>query len=401
MNADDATTRIFISVAEDSADIHAAALLRAAARELPDCAFYGLTGPRMRAAGAATLADLTAHAAMLTGVFSVLGRAYRAIRIVERDWDAAPPSLAVLLDSPELNLRLARKAHARGIPVLYYIAPQTWASRPGRNRAISRIVDRLACILPFEEDYFRTAGIRTDYVGHPLFETLANERIEEQKVARLRIGSEPLIAILPGSRRHVIDAVLPLQLDVLEKMRRAGANVRAAISAVSEERAAQIRELLEQRGTNATIVVAENAALLSAADLVLVASGTATLHAAHYRKPMVVMYETGRLLCTLYPLLGRFIVKTPHLSLVNILAGRRVVPEFMPFVRDTAEVARVAARLLTDVTWRKIMVEELDEIVRPLEKTEASTNVCGIIREMLGRTAGDTKPIRREVEANA
>ena len=211
--------KVFISVAEDSADIHAAALLRAARRELPDCVFFGLTGPRLRAEGAETVFDLAAHAAMLTGVFSVVGKALRAVRAVEQSWDATPPDLVVLLDSPELNLRLAKKAHARGIPVLYYIAPQTWASREGRNRLIARVVDRLACILPFEEEYFRQAGVNAAYVGHPLFETLDNERPDADRVAALRSGAERLVAILPGSRRHVIDAVLPPQLEVVEKMR--------------------------------------------------------------------------------------------------------------------------------------------------------------------------------------
>jgi len=129
--------------------------------------------------------------------------------------------------------------------------------------------------------------------------------------------------------------------------------------------------------------------VLSAADLVLVASGTATLHAAYYRKPMVVLYDAGRLLSSLYRPFGRFVVKTPHLSLVNILAGRRVVPEFMPFVRDTDEVARVVGRLLTDEGWRRLMIDQIDEVVRPLETAPASENVCRIMKEMLNRTRSD------------
>ncbi len=375
--------RIFISVAEDSADVHAAALLSKARALLPHCTFYGLTGPRLRAAGAETLCDLSSHAAMLTGVFSVIGRAWKAIKMVERSWRTSPPDLVVLLDSPELNLRLARRARARGLPVLYYIAPQTWASREGRNREIAETVDRLACILPFEQDYFRRAKVNAEYVGHPLFETLQREKPDPAIVKRLRSSGEPLIAILPGSRRHVIDAVLPLQLEVLQKLRAAGVRVRAAISAVSEQRVEQIRAHLAGHNSSPEIIVGHNAGLLTAADLVLVASGTATLHVAHYRKPMVVMYNAGRLLAMLYGPFGRFLLKTPHLSLVNILAGRRIVPEFMPFVRDTNEVAHVASRLLTDEAWRKLMIEQINEVVEPLETSNASENVCRIIKEML------------------
>jgi lipid-A-disaccharide synthase len=377
------SVRVFISVAEDSADLHAAALLRAAGRLLPQCSFYGLTGPRMRQTGADTIFDLSAHAAMLTGVFSLVRRARQAIKTVEQSWRTDPPNLVVLLDSPELQLRLARRARARGLPVLYYIAPQTWASRERRNRRIAETVDRLACILPFEQDYFRRANVNAEYVGHPLFETLRRETPDTEAVNRLRCDDQPLIAILPGSRRHVIDSILPRQLEVVRKLRATGIALRTAISAISEARAEQIRAHLANNDAADAIVMADNASLLTAADLVLVASGTATLHVAHYRKPMIVMYDAGRLLGALHHAFGRFILKTPHLALVNILAGRRVVPEFMPVVRDTDELARVASRLLTDQDWRKLMIAQLDEVVRPLENSNASENVCRIIREML------------------
>ena len=375
--------RVFISVAEDSADVHAAALLRRARVLLPDCTFYGLTGPRMRQAGAESLADLTAHAAMLTGTLGLISRAWQAVGIVERAWDAQPPDLVVLLDSPELHLRLARRAQARGLPVLYYIAPQTWASREGRNRQIAETIDRLACILPFEEDYFADAGIRAEYVGHPLFETLRAQASDPQLVERLQAGDGPLVALLPGSRRQVIDTVLPLQLDVIRKLRAAGVRARAGISAVSDVRAKQIRTHLAQNELPAEIVVSDNASLLSTADLVLVASGTATLEVAFHRKPMIVLYDAGPLLSIAHRLAGRLILKTPHLSLVNILAGRRVVPEFMPSVPDTGAVARTAGRLLTDSDWQRLMIGQMAEVVRPLERTAASNRVCGIIAEML------------------
>ncbi|MBU0638589.1 MAG: lipid-A-disaccharide synthase [Planctomycetes bacterium] len=375
--------RIFISVAEDSADVHAASLIRTAKELLPACRFYGLTGPRMRAAGAETLADLTSHAAMLTGVFSVIGRAWRAARLVESSWREQPPDLVILLDSPELHLRLARKAKQLGLPVLYYIAPQTWASRAGRNRQIAGNVDRLACILPFEERYFRRFGINATYVGHPLFEALRRQVSQPAVVERLRSPGKPVVALLPGSRRHVIDAILPRQLDVVRRLRAAGTALHAVVSCMSAERRGQIQDHLDSAEIEADLVVGDNASLLTAADLVLAASGTATLEVAHYRKPMVVMYDAGRLLALIHRLLGRFILKTPHLSLVNILAGRRVVPEFMPFVPDTGAVARVAADLLTDEAWRRVMVRQVEETVAALEDSQASVTVCRMIGEML------------------
>ena len=403
----DRAAQVFISVCEDSADVHAAALVRAARERQPGVEFYGLTGPRLRELGVETVYDFASHAAMLAGVLGVVGRAYEAIRVVEQCWRQRRQDLVVLLDSPELHLKLAARAKRLGIPVLYYIAPQTWASRAYRKRQIVRDIDRLACILPFEEKYFRgTKGFHAEYVGHPLFETLRQERPipETVEFLRQRAAGRPIVAILPGSRQHVIDRMLPMQLEVVRRMRTAGHVIYAAISCVSEDRRQQVRHILathapdpnrDREGaagagppsvtTDAGIdlVIADNASLLTAADLVLVASGTATLHVAYYRKPMIVMYDAGRLLYWPHRLFGRLVITTPQLSLVNVLAGARVVPEFMPFIRDLAPVATVAAQLLTDATWRKLMTDQLDAVVRPLEDSQASTNVCRMIAEML------------------
>jgi lipid-A-disaccharide synthase len=265
---------------------------------------------------------------------------------------------------------------------------------------------------------FARGRFRAEYVGHPLFETLRQERPIPETVEFLgsRAAGRPIVALLPGSRQHVIRALLPLQLDVVRRLRAAGHAVYAVISCVSNERRQQIRGILAQCPLCATallrgsaphvgdpprragsgpmpqvdvadagidVVVADNASLLSAADLVLVASGTATLHVAYYRKPMIVMYDAGRWLYWPHRLLGRFILKTPHLSLVNILAGARVVPEFMPFVRDVGPVAAVAGQLLTDTTWRNLMVQQIDAVVRPLESSAASAKVCRLMGEML------------------
>ena len=374
---------IFISVCEASADVHAASLVRAAAAQLPGARFHGLTGPRMRALGVETVYDFARHAAMLSGVLSVVTKALRAMRQIEDSWKQRRPDVVVLLDSPELHLRIARCARRAGLPVLYYIAPQTWASRAGRNRKIAREIDRLACILPFEQDYFHRHGVpNARFVGHPLFESLVRQVVDPNRVAALRSTGRPLIALLPGSRRHVIDATLPLQLDVLDDMKRSGQHPHIAISAVDQERVPQIRAHLERRQCRAEIVISDNASLLTSADLVLVASGTATLEVAYYRKPMIVLYNAGRLMGGGYRWFGRWIVKTPHLSLVNILAGKRVVPEFMPTVPDTAAVALVAADLLSNETWRRVMQAQLDEVVRPLESSSASVGVCRMIAEL-------------------
>lgn len=394
--------RIYLSVAEASADMHAAALIQVVRRRLPGAIFEGLTGPRTRAAGALTTFDMAAHAAMLTGMLKVIGKGMAASNATLRRWGESRPDLLLLVDSPELNLPLAAQAHRQGIPVLYYVAPQTWASREYRVRRIRRDIDRLACILPFEENYFRKFGVRASYVGHPLFESLRNDRADEGRVSLLRSDrAAPLIAILPGSRKHVVESMLPLQLAVIGELRRLGVPHRIAISVADAQRLAFIEREIARCGMASRVVsgqspvepvapaddcllLNDNASLLTAADLVLVASGTATLHVAAYRKPMIVMYDAGALLRRAHRLFGKWILHTPHLSLVNILANRRLVPEFMPAVPPPVQVARVARDLLRDNDWRLQMVTDLDRLIRPLEETNASERVSEMIQELCG-----------------
>lgn len=374
---------IFISVCEDSADVHAAALMRAAAEHLPGARFQGLTGPRLRALGADTVYDFAQHAAMLGGVIGLIGRARQAMHFIKRSWQQRRPDVVVLLDSPEFHLRVAKRAKAHQLPVLFYIAPQTWASRAGRNRQIARDIDALACILPFEERYFHEHGVpQARYVGHPLVETLARQAPDHERVRAIRAAGRPVIALLPGSRRHVISGVLPLQMEVLRELGALGCHPHVAISAVDDDRAAHIQSLLGLQKADAQIVTGDNASLLAAADLVLVASGTATLEVAYYRRPMIVMYEAGWLLGEGHRWVGRWVVKTPHMSLVNILAGKRVVPEFMPRVDDPGAVAQTAAELLRDEIWRRQMQKEFDTLLHTLSAGSASGNVCRLIAEM-------------------
>lgn len=380
--------RVFLSVAEDSADMHAAAFVRAARRRWPGCRFAGLTGARLRGEGVETVYDLASHAAMLAGAVGLIRRAREGLGAARRSWAADPPDCVVLLDSPELNLRVAAAARQCGLRVLYYIAPQTWASRPWRNRRLPALIDHLACILPFEEAYFRKAGVRATYVGHPLFESLAAGGAADPALVEQLRGGDPLVAILPGSRSGVVRKVLPQQLAILEALRGRGVRVRAAVSAASAQRRAEIEGILRQAGVRVDRIVEDNASLLTAADLVLVASGTATLHVAAYRKPMIVTYDAGGLLNALHDLGGRWFLRTPHLALVNVLAGARIVPEFMPRVESVAAVAEVAAQILAQPRWRALMTSQLDALVRPLEATRPSERVCDLIESLVDEPAG-------------
>jgi len=415
--------RIFISAAEASADLHGANLIAAVLRRRPGARFVGLAGPRMQAAGCEVLDDPTGESAMLTAAFGKVVRFWRLLRRVRRVLREGDFDAAVLIDSPALNLHVARHAKRTGVPTFYYIAPQVWAWGRFRWRRVRRWADQLACILPFEEEFFARYGIPATFVGHPLFDELRPPvawpgtrasrgaegvgRVPPGSVGQrppLGEGTEPggtrpaptgtdrtasggpTVALLPGSRRHVIEEVLPGQLEVAEAIARRFEAARFLISAADANREALIRSMLGGRALPAELRVGANAEILDAADLVLVASGTATLEVAWHRTPMIVMYNASRLG---YHLLGRWLIRTEHLSIVNILAGRRLVPEFMPYYRSTAPIAAEAIRLLEDPTARRQMSTELDALIAPLARPGASDRTAELLLEFIDRSSSN------------
>lgn len=385
MSTDDGKRRggsptIFISAAEPSADLHAAGLIRAYRAVDPDARFAGIAGPLMRDAGCRGLYDMTAHAAMLAGAFKVVPRALAAIRLSKRYLVQNDVDLAVVVDSPTLHIPLTRHARRAGTPVLYYIAPQLWAWGEHRIRRLRARVDRLAVILPFEEDYFCKRGLRADYVGNPLFDELTARSIDEVLVDRLRARGTPLIVILPGSRRHVVQEVFAGQLDVARAIARRFDGAHFCVSVANDRVEPVIREQLAGFTPPHSLHHQQNGALFCAADLALIASGTATLEAAFYHIPMIVMYNTTRVG---YHLIGRWFINCRYYSLVNILAGREAVPEFMPFYRSTQPIVARALRLLESPEELARMRRELAEVLDPLIKTGAAANTAAIMRQMI------------------
>lgn len=380
MHADPENHQVFISAAEPSADLHAAKLIDALRTLQPGLRLSGVAGPKMRQAGCESIYDMTQHSSMLMGVFKNLHRGYEMLRLSAEHLEQQPFSAAIVIDSPVINLRIAKKAKSLGIPVLYYIAPQMWACA-GRYRIgnLRACADRVACILPFEEPYFRAYGIEASYVGHPLFATLAGHTLDDEMVQRLKTGSRPILAILPGSRRHVVAENFPSQLQVARRLRTKFPQLKTLISAAN----GQVRPILEDLARAVDVPVefhdSANAELLSAADLALIASGTATLEAAYHHTPMIVMYNSSRLIYQFV----RYVLTTKHFSLPNILAGRELVPEFMPYYRSIDPIVDQAASLLDDEPARRRMSAGLAEMVRPFLNTTASETTAKILLDMI------------------
>lgn len=380
----------FISAAEPSGDQHAAALIQAIRGLAPEAAFWGVAGPQMQAAGCVAVDDFTRRATMLAGAVRLAGDAWRLWRRVGRLVRERPAEVAILVDSPTLHLPMAKRIRKAGCPVLYYIAPQLWAWAPWRIRRVRARVNRLAAILPFEEAYFRERGVEARYVGHPLVEQLSAVTPRPDRVAEFRAAGQPVVACLPGSRSHVVREVLPGQIEVAKSIASRYPQAVFLFAAANEDAAGAIRAAVTGAGLNTRLEVGANAEILAAADLALVASGTATLEVAWYRVPMVVMYNGSK---WGYRLVGQFLVRTPHLSLANILAGRRIVPEFMPYYTSTEPIAAEALDILANTARRDTMRNELDAVIRSLGTADAARNAAAMAIEMINsRTAGSSPP---------
>jgi len=310
---------------------------------------------------------------MLASVAARVPAALVTVSHVDRFLSRNPTDAAVLVDSGTLNLPIARRCRARGVPVFYFIAPQTWASREWRNRAIRERVHRLAVILPFEESYFRSHGIDARFVGHPLFDRLLRNTPNAALVSALRSNGSPIVVLLPGSRRQVVREVLPGQIEVAAQIAARFHRARFMLVAANERTAAAARYVISRTPSAPDIQIASDSPhdTIRAADLALVASGTATLEVAFHAVPMIVMYN-ARFARFTYPLLRGWMIKTPVFSLPNILARRRIVPEFMPYYRNTSEVSIAALELLSSVSLQERMRGELRELMGPLARPGAS-----------------------------
>lgn len=400
--------RIFISVAEQSADEHAAALIRAFRTLQPKATFHGLAGPAMQAENCECLKDMTSQSAMGVAAFRRVPEAYKLLRQLKDYLTAQSFDAAVMVDSPALNLPIAKLCRRFDIPVLYFIAPQTWAwgPRKWRNARIKCRVNRLACLWPFEQPYFRAAGIKATYVGHPSFDRLLTVKMDDRRVRQLQKEASPVIAILPGSRRHVVNEVLPGQLEVARALAVRFPRVRFLIVTANDE----VKKLVEaslnqiqsptsprakQEGLSAQRLwdedsiqvlsgASDRASAIRAADLALVASGTVTLEIAYHATPMIVMYNAGK---WPYLLLAKWLITTKHFSIPNILAGREIVPEFMPYYRSTDPIiARAVEWLSVPETLARVR-KDLTETIRPILKTGAAANTAKELAELLQENA--------------
>jgi lipid-A-disaccharide synthase len=356
-------TRVLISAGEASGDLYASRLVEFLRRHNPDLDFFGGAGPRMRAAGVDAVVDSESLAVVgLVEVITHIPRIYGEYRKLLRAARERRPDLAILTDSPDFHLRVARRLRKMGIPVVYFIAPQVWAWRKGRLPLMRRTIDRLLCIFPFEELFFKEHGIRAEYIGHPLTRMVqASAPVLE---LRRRFGvpdGAKLIALLPGSRAGEIERHLPILIQAVEHIRGTDTGQETcATLALPPGMGARFRE----RFSLSSIQVQEGQTwdVLACSDLALAASGTVTIEACLFNTPMVTFYRVNGLSWVL----GKLLVRVPFYSMVNLVAGRQVVPELIQGDMTAQRLAAEACALLNDDHARRRMREDLAGVARRL-----------------------------------
>jgi lipid-A-disaccharide synthase len=374
--------QIMIVAGEASGDLHGANLVRALRRHLPDLAVSGMGGSEMKKQGVEILYDAAKMGVVgLSEVLTHLRDILRAMATLEERLRTAPPDLLILIDYPDFNIILAGKAKKLGIPILYYISPQVWAWRSGRIRKIRARMDRVAVILPFEEEFYRRHGMRVDFVGHPLMDWVGVSETREKFLRRHGIDPDAtVIGLLPGSRRKEICSLLPVFLEAARLLaREVEKPVFLLPLAPTLSRAELERHGLADCPLDVRVISENRYDLMASCRAVMTASGTATLELAILGVPMVVCYRISAL--TYF--LGRRLIKVDFASLVNLVAGRRIVPELLQRDAVAGAISSALRPFLTDPEAHAEVCRGLAGVRDRLGSPGASERTAMIVLEML------------------
>jgi len=375
-------TRIMIVAGEASGDLHGANLVSEARKLDPALSFFGMGGRRLRSAGVELMVDL-AHMSLMgiTEIFSALGHVRSALKTLKEAMAQERPAALVLIDYPDFNLSLAKEARRLGIPVFYYICPQIWAWRTGRVKKMARLVDRLLVVFPFEVEFYRGHGLEAEFIGHPLLDVMALPRPKSEVKAELGFDPDrPLLVLLPGSRRPLVGKLLPPMLEAARLMRNKWPELNLAVAQAETLNSDFVASFIQDPALKVKIIAGRSHTLQNAADAVLAASGTATLETALMLTPMVVVYRTSFLTYVL----GKSMLKTQHVSIVNLIAGRRIVPELLQNEVRPDKIGAELERILMDDGEKERMIEDLKAVRGALGQPGAGRRAAELLLQTVG-----------------
>jgi lipid-A-disaccharide synthase len=384
---------------EPSGDDHAAVVIaelrkRHSPQELP---IYAWGGPKMAAAGATIIEHTGDDAVMgLPGARKIL--AHHSINRRIARWLGRPSegkgkvAVHVPVDSPAANFPICRIARRNGLKVVHLVAPQIWAWGSWRIRKLRRLTDLVLCLLPFEEQWFLDRGVPARFIGHPLFDRAVDDAALDERAARLREQSSgngaPKLALMPGSRPAEMAACFPILLDAFRRLRQDFPQTCAVVAATRPEKADQLRQIAAEQGhgwpPDVQVVSGDTDAVIRWCDFALVVSGTVTLQIARQRKPMAAVYRPNKFV---YYFIGRWLVSTELFTLPNLIAGRRIIPEFIPHFGDGEELAVEVIKFLRRTGYADEQRRELDAVCARFEGPEgrrAGPSAADALEKMLG-----------------
>ena len=370
--------RILISCGEPSGDLYAGALARELRARVPGIEITGLGGPRLAAAGASLTAGFGGMTVTgLTEALRVLPHSYATYRKLVDEARSRRPDVFVAIDFPDFNFRLMRSLKQLGIPVVYYISPQLWAWRAGRMKTMKAVVDKVLVIFPFEAAIYEQAGVPVEFVGHPLVDLAKAERPRDSVRREWGLDPDaPTVALLPGSRPNELRRIAPTMAASLPLIAARVPGVQFVVAA-----APGLPDELFAPLDGATLVKDRTDEVLAASDVVITASGTATVQAAIHERPMVVVYR----LSPLSYLLGRRFVRVHMYAMANLVAGRRIVPELIQDDFTPARVADETIALLTDTERHRVTRDALRNVRRKLGEPGASGRAADAILQVAGK----------------
>jgi lipid-A-disaccharide synthase len=384
---------LLIVAGEPSADRYAGQLIRALReRDIhQELQIFGMGGPSMRSAGASLIADFSGIAHIgPTAAAASLYQYWKIYKMIREAAKTKRPGAAVLIDFPDFNLPLAAQLKRMGIPVLYYISPQVWAWRKGRVQSIARCVERMLVIFPFEADFYRRHGVNAEFVGHPLLEQMPKSLIPGSIRNRLQVppGHE-LVTLFPGSRPKEVGYILPVMLEAALETRRDRLCHFTVVQADGIEEG-QLRRIVARFSSAHPAAAAQAMTVdllkcdpweaLADSDAAIVKSGTATLQAALAGVPFVMVYKISPVSW----LIGKFLVRTRYYCIVNLIAGKKVVPELLQSDAVPKRIADELTALLSSRERRAAMKAEFESVRQGLGNRRASATVAGIVAERIG-----------------
>jgi lipid-A-disaccharide synthase len=369
---------IYFVAGEASADNHGAALMRALRTFNVDLKLTGRGGPQMKSVAGDRFRNWIDQSGVL-GLWEVIkhyGYFRKQFRETLSEIDQLKPGAVVLIDYPGFNLRLARALRERNRAgrIIYYISPQVWAWNRGRIKKMARWLDLMLCIFPFEAELYNESGLRTVFVGHPMIERLRDRKID--------IERDPhLVGLFPGSRSREIRKIFPVLIETARELVKQKTNLRFQIAAASTELAREMQQMLSEQDRQLfEIKVGETAEIMQRAFAGIVASGSATLEAAYFRLPFVLVYKVSS---PTY-VAGRLLVKVKYLGMPNVLANKEIVPEFIQHRATPPNLTKAWLRLIDETNAREEMIASFDKVIAQLGEGGASERAARAIVEALG-----------------